>query len=309
MRKIRFIINPISGVNRDPRKISQWIERIFEHSEDQYQIVHTTRPGDGTVLSQKAIEDKCDIVAVVGGDGTINEVGRGLCGSETALAVIPAGSGNGFARNFKIPLNQYQAIKLLLSPQIVSVDSGKINDHHFFNVAGFGLDADICQHFEEFGIRGPIPYFLVGTRAFLAFHPDPVQIRLDDKELEFSPLLVSIANAPEYGNGAIIAPSALPDDGYLDVAVLDPMPFWRAVPNLYRLFNGTIDQLPGFHLFKVKKVEIERLNSGAIHTDGNPHQEKSQLKVEVIPNSLNVVAGPGFSPARKLNVIDPAKKS
>jgi len=70
-------------------------------SEDQYQIVHTTRPGDGTVLSQKAIEDKCDIVAVVGGDGTINEVGRGLCGSETALAVIPAGSGNGFARNFK----------------------------------------------------------------------------------------------------------------------------------------------------------------------------------------------------------------
>jgi diacylglycerol kinase family enzyme len=197
----------------------------------------------------------------------------------------------------------------MLSPQIVSVDSGKINDHHFFNVAGFGLDANICQHFEEFGIRGPIPYFLVGTRAFLAFHPDPVQIHLDDRELEFSPLLVSIANAPEYGNGAVIAPSALPDDGFLDVAVLDPMPLWRAVPNLYRLFNGTIDKLPGFHSFRVKKVEIERLNSGAIHTDGNPHQEKSQLKIEVIPNSLNVVAGPGFLPAPKSNLPEKDKKS
>jgi len=85
------------------------------------------------------------------------EVGRGLCGSKHSSGGYPCRLGNGFARNFKIPLNQYQAIKLLLSPQIVSVDSGKINDHHFFNVAGFGLDANICQHFEEFGIRGPIP--------------------------------------------------------------------------------------------------------------------------------------------------------
>ncbi|OGB66926.1 MAG: hypothetical protein A2Y94_02490, partial [Caldithrix sp. RBG_13_44_9] len=231
-----------------------------------------------------------------------------LCGSETALAVIPAGSGNGFARNFKIPLNQYQAIRLLLSPRIVLVDSGKINDHHFFNVAGFGLDANICQHFEEFGFRGPLPYFLVGTRAFLAFHPDPVQIHLDDKALEFSPLVVSIANAPEYGNGAVIAPSALPDDGYLDVTILDHLPLWKAVPNLYRLFNGTIDHMPGFHSFRVKKVEIERLSSGAIHTDGNPHQEKSQLKVEVIPDSLRVVAGPGFSSARKFDTAEKGKK-
>jgi diacylglycerol kinase (ATP) len=251
MRKIRFIINPISGVNRHPKKISTWIEKIFRDSEDQYQITHTTKPGDGTLLARKAVEEKCDIVAVVGGDGTVNEVGRGLLGSQTALAVIPSGSGNGFARNFRIPLNQYQAIKLLLSPQIVSIDAGKINDHHFFNVAGFGLDANISQHFEEFGLRGPLPYFLVGTRAFLAYQPDSVHLKLDDQELDFSPLLVSIANAPEYGNGAIIAPSARPDDGYLDITILDHMPLWKAFHNLYRLFNGTIDHIAGFHMFRV----------------------------------------------------------
>lgn len=294
-QKIHFVINPISGVNRNPKKICRWIEEIFKNTEHQYKIEFTRQPGDGTLLARKAVDEQYDMVVVVGGDGTINEVGRGLCGTETALAVIPSGSGNGFARNFKIPLNQYQAIKLLLNPKIVTIDAGKINEHHFFNVAGFGLDANICQHFEAFGIRGPLPYFLVGTRAFIDYKPDPVQIKLDDKEFEFTPLVVSIANSPEYGNGAIIAPGARPDDGYLDVAILDHIPLWKAASNLHRLFNGTIDHFSAFHTFRVKTVEIKRPAPGAIHTDGNPHQEIPELTVNVIPNSIKVVTGPTFS--------------
>lgn len=296
--RICFIINPISGVNRNPRKIVGWIEKIFRDSPIRYETVYTEKRGDATLLAASAVEKGFDIVAAVGGDGTINEIGRALVNTGVALAVIPSGSGNGFARNFRIPLNQFLAIKLLLAPRFATIDSGRLNEHLFFNVAGFGLDAIISQNFEEFGIRGPLPYFLLGTRAFLNFQPDPVQLILDNEKLEISPLVLSIANGPEYGNGAVIAPLARPDDGMLDVTILDNMPIWKAVPNLYRLFNGTIDQMEGFHSFRVKSVVIERPRPGAVQTDGNPHQENAVLNVEVIPDSLKVVVGPRFRSGR-----------
>jgi YegS/Rv2252/BmrU family lipid kinase len=291
LMKIRFVINPVSGVNRKPQKIVGWIKRILNPTDIKYDIKYTQKPGDGTIIASESVKENIDLVAVVGGDGTINEVGRGLIKSKVVLGVIPSGSGNGFARNFNIPLNQFKAIKLLVSPRIVRIDTGKINNHYFFNVAGFGLDASISRNFEKFGIRGPLPYFLVGTRAFLMFQPQHIKLILDNDELEISPLLVTIANGPEYGNGAIIAPSAKPDDGYLDVSIMDNMPIWKAVPNLYRLFNGTIDQMEGFRCFKVKSMRIERESAGPIQTDGNPHMDDACLNISTIPKSLRIAVG------------------
>ncbi len=295
--KIKFIVNPKSGINRNPARIIGWIDSILKPGGLSYNISYTGKPGDGTELAREAVKEGFTIVAVVGGDGTINEVGRGLCGSDVALAVIPAGSGNGFARNFKIPLKQVEAIKLLLNPQIIPIDVGKINDHHFFNVAGFGLDANIAENFEQFGIRGPLPYFLVGIRAFFNYQPQTILIKFDNKEIEISPLVVTIANAPEYGNGAIISPSALPDDGFLDLAILDKITLQQAVSNLYRLFNGTINQVSAFHSHRVTSLEILRPAPGPIQTDGNPHQEAAHLKIEVIPQSLKVLVGARYRKA------------
>jgi len=292
--KIKFIVNPKSGINRNPRRIVSWIDSVLKPSGIYYEICYTGKPGDGTVLAREAVKEGFTIVTVVGGDGTINEVGRGLCNSNVALAVIPAGSGNGFARNFKIPLKQYEAIKLLLNPRIIPIDVGKINDHYFFNVAGFGLDANIAENFEQFGIRGPLPYFLVGIRAFFKYQPQTILIKFDNKEIEISPLVVTIANAPEYGNGAIISPSAQPDDGFLDLAILDKIPLREAVLNLFKLFNGTINQVSAFHSHRVTSLEIIRPAPGPIQTDGNPHPEAAHLKIEVIPRSLRVLVGPTY---------------
>lgn len=291
IKKIRFIVNPISGINRNPQKIVGWIESSFKSTDIRIDIVYTKSPGDGTGLAKESIKKNFDLVVVVGGDGTMNEVGRALFKSDVAMGVIPAGSGNGFARNFKIPLDQELAIKMLLSPRIIKIDVGKINDHHFFNVAGLGLDAEISCNFEEFGIRGPLPYFLIGTKSFMLYQPSPIKLKFDDREIEISPLLVSIANAPEYGNGAIIAPGAKPTDGILNVTILEKMPLWKAVPNLYRLFNGTINQIEGYHCYQFKDMIIERLTPGPIHTDGNPHMEGTKLKIEVIPSALKIVVG------------------
>ncbi len=293
-RKIKFIINPKSGFNKNPRRILCWIDALIKPSGIPFDICYTKKPGDGTTLAKESVDQGFNTVAVVGGDGTINEVGRALFHSDVTLAVIPAGSGNGFARNFKIPLRQYQAIKLLLNPKIIQIDIGKINDHHFFNVAGFGLDAHISENFEQFGMRGPLPYFLVGIRAFFHFRPEPVLIKFDQQKIETTPLVVNVANAPEYGNGAIISPQAQPDDGFLDLTILDRMSLWKAVSNLFRLFNGTIDRVSAFHSYRVTSLEIIRSAPGPIETDGNPHHEGTHLKIEIIPKSLHVLVGPNF---------------
>jgi YegS/Rv2252/BmrU family lipid kinase len=288
MKKIKFIVNPISGINRNPQKIVQWINEVFSPSEDEIDIVYTSQPGDGTRLGEQAKVEGCTLVVAVGGDGTINEISSGLVNSSIPLGVIPAGSGNGFARNFLIPLNQLQAIKLLLNPRIISIDVGKINQHYFFNVAGIGLDALISLNFEKLGKRGPLPYFYVGIKSYLERKVVPIKVKFDNKNLEFFPLVISIANAPQYGNGAIIAPKAIADDGYLDLCILDDMPFWKAVLQMYRLFNGTIDKTKVFHSFQVKDLTLIRTHPGVIHTDGNPINEGSHLEIKVIPKALKL---------------------
>ena len=106
-----------------------------------------------------------------------------------------------------------------------------------------------------------------------------------------SPLVLSIANGPQYGSGAIIAPRARIDDGMLDVCILGKLPAWRAAANVYRLFNGTIERMRGYHSFQTSALTIERPEPGLIHVDGEPCMEKARLQIEVLPGTLRVAVG------------------
>jgi diacylglycerol kinase family enzyme len=198
------------------------------------------------------------------------------------------------ARNLKIPLNKKEAIELLINPRVIRMDVGLINDHYFFNVAGFGLDAEVSENYEEFGIRGPVSYFIVGTRTFFKYKSNPVTIRFDSQEINLKPLVVTVANSPEYGVGASIAPAAVPYDGYLDLVVVESLSVWKAVSNVYRLFNGTISEINEYQHYRVKTVEIIRNEAGTIEIDGNVHFEPEKLTIKVSPEKLKVAVGPDF---------------
>ncbi len=111
--------------------------------------------------------------------------------------------------------------------------------------------------------------------------------------LTVSPLVMSIANGSQYGSGAIIAPRAKPDDGMLDVCIIEPLPVWTGVRNLYRLFNGTIEYIPGYRSFQTRSLRIERPAPGLIHVDGDPQYADAVLQVDVLPGELRVVARKG----------------
>ncbi len=292
-----FILNPISGVNRRPENIRQVIQNIWTAAGRRFEIWHTEGRGHATRLAARAVKLGAEMVVAIGGDGTINEVGRGLVDSQTVLGVIPAGSGNGFARNFAIPLDQPRATRMLLNPAIRTIDVGQINRHYFFNVAGMGLDARVAAHFDRFGIRGPLPYFLVGAREFLRYTPQPVSLFFQNTQRTLMPLVLSFANLPQYGNGAVIAPGARPDDGKLDVCILYPISALTALTQVHRLFNGTIQEVEQYETFQVRSLRVERPEPDYIHTDGDPHWEDSVLEINILPARLRVAVPRDEKPA------------
>lgn len=288
MKKVVFIINPIFGINRKPSRIINWIEESWKDMDLEYEIVKTGHRGHGIVLAKEAAEAGADMVVAVGGDGTINEIGQGLIGTKAVLGVVPAGSGNGFARNMKIPLNQQEAIEALKTPVLRKFDAGKINEFFFFNVAGAGVDATISHAFDNSKIRGPIPYFLVGIKEYFRFTPEHLEIELKDQTLQRNPVLLSFANLPEYGVNATIAPNAKPDDGLIDVCILSPINLGKALISLPKFFSGRIDEVAEMEIYQTKKVVIHRASAGPIHTDGDPHDTTATLTVEILPQALTL---------------------
>lgn len=287
-----FIINPRSGKKNNTRKIINLIERRFSQRENiSYKIFFTQRAGHARELAEEAAKLKIDIVAAAGGDGTMNETASGIVNSQTALGLIPQGSGNGFARSLGIPLKIDSAIEFLLHPAICSIDVGMINNYYFFGVAGIGLDAEISAVFQEFGVRGAIPYFYLGTKEFIKFKYEEYEVIFNDKKIITKPLLITVANTSQYGNGAVIAPRADFKDGLLDICIIEKTSFIEAVTKFSVLFNNKIDSFSSYSRFQTDKLKIIRTkNEGFFHTDGEPRRGGKELDIRILPKALRVCA-------------------
>ncbi len=290
--KYLFILNPKSGPTSRADKMVSLIDSLFSASGHEYEFSFTTGPGDATQIAKKGAEDGFDLMVAVGGDGTVNEVATGLIDTNAILGIIPLGSGNGVARSLNIPLKVKSSIQLLLDPQIQTIDTGLINDLPFIGVAGLGYDANVGAKFQEFGVRGPIPYFFIGLKEYLRFKPLEVSLEIEDQWQDFSALVIAFANTREYGNGAVIAPQAIPDDGYLDICIVSPFSKKRAIKLTQRLFNGTIDKAKEYTHIKCKRLALN-VNTAEvyIHTDGEPKKITGNLEIRIKEKSLRVCRG------------------
>ncbi len=288
--KYLFILNPISGIQKNPFNIIDLVEKAFENTSHDFEFVFTTHTGDALNISQKAAKGKIDVIVAAGGDGTINEVASGLIGSESALGIIPLGSGNGVARSYLVPLNIEESIAFLANPKIVKVDVGQVNDHYFLGVCGMGFDATVGKKFQEYGKRGPLPYFLIGVREFLRFKPEKLKLEFNDQTVSVSPLLITISNTAQYGNGAIISPDANPQDGVLEICIINPMSVFKAFRSSFKLFNNKIAEIPEYTLYKTTDLKIVSKNKGVFHTDGEPHDRGIETEIRVLKNAMNACA-------------------
>jgi YegS/Rv2252/BmrU family lipid kinase len=286
-RHLKFVINPIAGFRRDKSFIE---EMIHQRCKDvAFDIVHTVAPGDATRLAQDAATEGYHVVVAVGGDGTVNETASGLVGTETALGIIPRGSGNGLARSLNIPLQAAAALEVICTGTIHRIDAGRAAHRYFFVVTGVGFDANVGHKFNAAGWRGPIPYFYIAAREFANYHPEPLRLHLENDVIETTPFLVTIANTEQYGNGAIIAPHAKPDDGVLEVCVIQPMNFAEFIRNGLKLFNGKADTIPMLTYYRAKSATIEKSGPVLFHVDGEAQISDGPVKVSVLPQALKVM--------------------
>ncbi|MFD2720598.1 diacylglycerol/lipid kinase family protein [Hymenobacter monticola] len=287
MPKTCFILNPKAGPSRR-HDMPALIAQHFGTREANYEIRQTEYAGHAVELAQQAAAEGFAVVAAVGGDGTVNEVGRGLLGTEAAMGIIPQGSGNGLARHLKVPLGLPAALRRLAAPAFSRMDVGVMNGHPFFCTAGLGFDAHVSQHFAQAGSRGLSTYLRVTLREYRRYRPVAVEVYLAGQHLATDCYVLAFANASQYGNNAYIAPLADLRDGLLDVCLIDALPAGRAFRVSLAMALGTLPQSKAAEYFRVPQARVQAVVPIGFHVDGDYLGHATEFSVELMPLALAV---------------------
>jgi diacylglycerol kinase (ATP) len=292
---ITIIINPISGgVSPDAaRARAELASAIVDRHGDPAEVFVTERGGHARELTKAAVARGTRLVMAWGGDGTINEVASTLAFGEVPLGIVPAGSGNGLARQLSINPKPDEAIRHAIATEPRRIDLGEIDNRLFVNLAGIGLDAHVAAKFGEASNRrrGFASYASIAARALMSYEPATYVIRVDSEEQPCAPVravLITVANSSEFGNGAIIAPGAKIDDGLLDLVVIAEHSRLNTIVQLPRLFRGTVDRAKGCSTRRITRATIESDRPMVYHVDGEPVQGGMSLRVRIHPGALYV---------------------
>ena len=287
-KRIIFVVNPISGT-RGKEAIIRMVEEKIDREKYEIDICKTQYAGHAAMIARQAALDHIDMVVAIGGDGTINEVGRSLIQTQTALGIIPCGSGNGLARHLQIPLHPAGAIQVINDGHHIEMDYGLIDKRHFFCTCGVGFDAFVSLKFANAGKRGLLTYLENTLHESLTYCPETYEIENSEGTMKYKAFLIACANASQYGNNAYIAPQASLTDGMMDITILEPFTVLD-VPSLsFQLFNKTIDQNSRIKTLKDRKIIIHRAAEGVFHFDGDPVMGGKDLEVEIISRGLKIM--------------------
>lgn len=287
-KKILFIINPISGTKRKENLESTISQNIDgEKFEPHFEI--TRYAGNGYEIARNAVNQQIDIVVAVGGDGTINEVSRGIIGSQVIMGIIPLGSGNGLARHLNIPLKTDEAIKVINETFILPIDTVRINNTSFVSIAGVGFDALVAKKFALQKRRGFFSYFKVILTEYLRYRQKKYHIVLDGQTIRTKAFFIALANSDQFGYHTSIAPKARVTDGLIDVVVVQKIPVYQAIFQIPLLFNGKIEKSRFVESYQAKEVEIYRKKNRVINIDGEPVKLERDLEIKIVPKSLKII--------------------
>ncbi len=289
MKKIAFIVNPISGISHK-EVILLYLKSVFTAENGYDALFHKTEcVGDAYVKALNFSDNGYDIVVAIGGDGTVNEVARGLVNRRTKLGIIPVGSGNGLARHLKIPISYQKAAEVIMKENVQKIDAGKINDQIFFCTAGLGFEALIGDRFNSAPTRGLITYMEFCAKEYVKYNREVYDIEIAGNIYHYKAFLITLANSSQWGNNAFIAPDANISDGMIDVAVWKRAPLVSMPLLTMGLFLKTIRYSEYIDRFRCKELKITRSGNGLIQFDGESKMMGSQINVSVLSHAVNAI--------------------
>jgi diacylglycerol kinase (ATP) len=286
--KVFFIINKYSGTGF----LSSLEEYIIDYCGElkiEVTIEFTQHKGHATELARKAVAQGYTRVFAMGGDGTVNEVAQGLVHTDTALGIIPKGSGNGLARHLHIPLHSQAALRLLNKYKIIPIDTLRINNRLSVNVSGIGFDAHVAGQFGKNGKRGLINYGKLVMQEFPGFKEFPLEIEVDDVILKRKSFILAFANSSQFGNNAKISPFASVCDQLIDVCFVKKVPLTEALPFAQKMFTGRMNHSRFVEVIQGKRLKIAFDKPMPFHIDGEAMPPERAFTVEIDPASLNMI--------------------
>lgn len=288
MKKLLVIINPIAGKGFAPRLLKSAGYSPL-HKAFQVEMIVTERSGHARELATRACLDGFHAVVAAGGDGTVNEVASVLIGTEVALGIIPAGSGNGFARQLGYAHNPDKVMHQIANAGTRKIDTLVINGKPGINVSGFGFDGHVAWQFNHSGKRGLSTYTKIAIRELFNFPSILFRLELDGRKLDSQAHMLVVANSREFGNAAIIAPQADIADGKADIVLVRRPPIHRVPGLFYHLFRGTLKNNPDvqYHRCSVLKGRMDR--PVHYHIDGEAMAPTRDIHIEVKPASLTIL--------------------
>ena len=287
-KKIAFIVNPISGTH-NKEHIVRCILLSIDKRKYQTEFLYTEYAGHATELARQKALDGYFAVVAIGGDGTINEIARALVHTQTALGIIPCGSGNGLARHLQIPLDVRRAAGIIDDGKTDVIDYGKMNGYPFFCTCGVGFDAFVSLKFSQAGRRGPLAYLEKTLVESLKYQPETYELVTDGNAASYNAFLIACGNASQYGNNAYIAPQADMNDGLLDVTILEPFTVLDAPALAFQLFNKKINQNSRIKTFRCRRLDIHRKKPGVAHYDGEPVMLGKDITIDIMEKGLHVI--------------------
>ncbi len=281
-----LIINPISGTSSKDGLDRMVRDSLAPHFD--IDVRWTKGQGDATRIAREAVEQGIHSVFAAGGDGTVNETARALCGTDVALGILPCGSGNGLARHLEIPVDITDALGIIGEDHITACDHGIVNGREFFCTFGVGFDALVSEKFANDKRRGKLTYLRNTVKEYFSYDAEEYTIVANGKVLTERALLVAVCNASQYGNNAYIAPNASITDGLLDITVVHMgSPLTTALVGV-DLLTGYINRNTLIDSFRVSEAVIKRSKKGPAHIDGEPVEMGDEIAVKCNAGALHV---------------------
>ena len=265
------------------------IEDVLNTERYDYDIQVSEYAGHSKVLAQEAVDQHYDIIAVAGGDGSINEVGTKLIGTDIALAVIPCGSGNGLSRCLNIPLDPIKALELINRKAVCKIDTVTVNDVPFISISGTGYDAQVADDYAKDARHGFNTYLRYIVRNYFTLGEKTYTIQIADKSFNTKAFFISFANSNQMGYDVPISPKASLWDGKVDLCIVrKPNPLELPIVGSYFL-SRNMDKSPKVDILQVAEATIIRPEAAVVNIDGESVMFDKALHIKINPLSLNVI--------------------
>jgi YegS/Rv2252/BmrU family lipid kinase len=290
MNKPLFIVNLEANEKRSFKKWRQ-VEYHLDDFGIKYDVKLTTKRKKAVDLIRK--DKKHKIIIVLSGDGGVNALVEGAMKNdlEKILGVIPAGTANDISRIFDIYRNPDKFYETLLNEEVKEIDVGEVNEHYFLGHASLGFDAATLEERDKrHFLKGKLAYVAAGLRALIRYTSKRMNIKLDGEEIDRTVFFMVVSNIKYYANGMKISPFAEPDDGLLDLCLIEgESNLATLVHNLPLVYSGNHIKSKGVYCSRTKQLEISSQEPVLLQVDGDLVEEADYFKFGLADRRLNML--------------------